>query len=233
MAVITIAGIPTPLAVGMMTGALTSTPGLAAAIDATGDSMASIGYGIAYPFGVIGVVLFVQLVPKLLRIDVPGEVEKLNRAMAANVHQDTSGERHIQLDDFGFFPFMIATIAGMMIAKIVIPLPAGASFTLGTSGGPPSGRAGDGTFYAYWTGFHHGSQTNPGGVAGVWTGAFPHGSGHQRRKGVCGDSDAVRRSPVFPGSGYDAASHGDRLYPGYKAVLHGHFEFSWSHLRGA
>lgn len=56
--------------------------------------------------------------------------------MAANVHQDTSGERHIQLDDFGFFPFMIATIAGMMIAKIVIPLPAGASFTLGTSGGP-------------------------------------------------------------------------------------------------
>ena len=136
VAVITIAGIPTPLAVGMMTGALTSTPGVAAAIDATGDSMASIGYGIAYPFGVIGVVLFVQLVPKLLRIDVPGEVEKLNRAMAANVHQDTSGERHIQLDDFGFFPFMIATSAGMMIAKIVIPLPAGASFTLGTSGGP-------------------------------------------------------------------------------------------------
>ena len=136
VAVITLAGIPTPLAVGMMTGALTSTPGLAAAIDATGDSMASIGYGIAYPFGVIGVVLFVQLVPKLMRVDVPGEVEKLNRAMAANVHQDTSGERHIQLDDFGFFPFMIATIAGMMIAKIVIPLPAGASFTLGTSGGP-------------------------------------------------------------------------------------------------
>ena len=95
VAVITIAGIPTPLAVGMMTGALTSTPGLAAAIDATGDSMASIGYGIAYPFGVIGVVLFVQLVPKLMRVDVPGEVEKLNRAMAANVHQDTSGERHI------------------------------------------------------------------------------------------------------------------------------------------
>lgn len=136
VAVITLAGIPTPLAVGMMTGALTSTPGLAAAIDATGDSMASIGYGIAYPFGVIGVVLFVQLVPKLMSVDVPGEVEKLNRAMAANVHQDTSGERHIQLDDFGFFPFMIATIAGMMIAKIVIPLPAGASFTLGTSGGP-------------------------------------------------------------------------------------------------
>ena len=42
-----------------MSGALTSTPGLAAAIEASGISMASVGYGIAYPFGVVGVVLFV------------------------------------------------------------------------------------------------------------------------------------------------------------------------------
>lgn len=47
--------IPTPLAVGLMTGALTSTPGLAAAMEATKDAAASIGYGIAYPFGVVGV----------------------------------------------------------------------------------------------------------------------------------------------------------------------------------
>ena len=134
--VITLAGIPTPLAVGMMTGALTSTPGLAAAIDATGDSMASIGYGIAYPFGVIGVVLFVQLIPKLLRVDIPEEVSKLNRSMEKNVHHDMSADKHMELDEFGFFPFMIATIAGILIGKLVIPLPAGASFTLGTSGGP-------------------------------------------------------------------------------------------------
>ena len=42
----------------LMSGALTSTPGLAAALDATGSANASIGYGIAYPFGVVGVVLF-------------------------------------------------------------------------------------------------------------------------------------------------------------------------------
>ena len=57
-------GIPTPLAIGMFAGALTSTPGLAAAIEATGSDLASVGYGIAYPFGVLGVVLFVQLMPK-------------------------------------------------------------------------------------------------------------------------------------------------------------------------
>lgn len=52
------------IAIGLLTGALTSTPGLAAAIDVTQSPLASIGYGIAYPFGVIGVILFVRLYPK-------------------------------------------------------------------------------------------------------------------------------------------------------------------------
>lgn len=55
------------IAIGLLTGALTSTPGLAAAIDSTQSPEASIGYGIAYPFGVIGVILFIRLLPKLLR----------------------------------------------------------------------------------------------------------------------------------------------------------------------
>jgi putative transport protein len=54
------------IAVGLFTGALTSTPGLAAAIDHTGSPLASIGYGVGYPFGVIGVILFIRFLPKLL-----------------------------------------------------------------------------------------------------------------------------------------------------------------------
>jgi putative transport protein len=57
------------LSVGLMTGALTSTPGLAAALEATNDPMASVGYGIAYPFGVLAVVLFVQLLPRFSKVD--------------------------------------------------------------------------------------------------------------------------------------------------------------------
>ncbi len=63
-------GIDMSVAIGLLTGALTSTPGLAAAIDATGSPLVSIGYGIAYPFGVIGVILFVRLYPKLTRADI-------------------------------------------------------------------------------------------------------------------------------------------------------------------
>ncbi|MBN1863491.1 MAG: hypothetical protein JW808_01180, partial [Victivallales bacterium] len=46
--------IPSGLAAGLFAGAMTSTPGLAAGIEAVqGDpSLVSVGYGIAYPFGV-------------------------------------------------------------------------------------------------------------------------------------------------------------------------------------
>jgi len=57
------------LAVGLFTGALTSTPGLAAAIESSQSTLASIGYGIAYPFGVVGVILFVRLSPKLFKVN--------------------------------------------------------------------------------------------------------------------------------------------------------------------
>ncbi len=54
---------------GLLAGALTSTPGLASATDQFGDP-SSIGYGIAYPFGVIGVILFIRLLPKILHADI-------------------------------------------------------------------------------------------------------------------------------------------------------------------
>ena len=138
IAVVKLGGISTDLAVGMMSGALTSTPGLAAAIEATGSNMASIGYGIAYPFGVVGVVLFVQLIPKFLKIDIEAEKERL----AAVAVQEESASPLKQrkearnLDEFGILPFAIAVVIGLLVAKINIPLPGGASFSLGTSGGP-------------------------------------------------------------------------------------------------
>ncbi len=64
------------IATGLFTGALTSTPGLAAAIEATNSPFASIGYGIAYPFGVIGVILFIKLAPRFLRAKLDQEEEK-------------------------------------------------------------------------------------------------------------------------------------------------------------
>jgi len=69
-------GINGKYSVGIFTGALTSTPGLAAAIESTQSELASIGYGIAYPFGVIGVILFVNFIPKIFKINIADEEKK-------------------------------------------------------------------------------------------------------------------------------------------------------------
>lgn len=65
--------LPSALATGLYTGALTCTPALAAAIDTLNrvapDSapLASVGYGVAYPFSMIGTVLLIQFLPRLLK----------------------------------------------------------------------------------------------------------------------------------------------------------------------
>jgi len=136
MAVIALFDLPTPLAIGMMTGALTSTPGLAAAIEATGSDLASVGYGIAYPFGVVGVVLFIQLIPKLGKFNM--EVER-NRLLQQNQIENTDGnqeKKYNLLDASGMLPLMLALFFGLWLGKIVVPLPGGTEFSLGTSGGP-------------------------------------------------------------------------------------------------
>ncbi len=70
-----ILNVETQLAVGIFAGAMTSTPGLAAAIESTNSTLASIGYGIAYPFGVLAVILFVKISPKLFKISIPASEE--------------------------------------------------------------------------------------------------------------------------------------------------------------
>ena len=104
--IITIAGVPTDITVGMMSGALTSTPGLAAALDATGSANASIGYGIAYPFGVVGVVLFVQLMPKILHTDM--DAERAQFEAAQNVGDVAKKDKLFHVDPMGFFPYALA-----------------------------------------------------------------------------------------------------------------------------
>ena len=91
--------IDTPSAVGLIAGALTSTPGLAVAIDSTHSPSASIAYGIAYPFGVIGVILFVKLLPRIMRIDLDKEARSLEK------------ERRSQFPELGTCIFRITNAA--------------------------------------------------------------------------------------------------------------------------
>ena len=70
------------LAAGLYTGALTCTPALAAVLDAlhrispADAPLASVGYGVAYPFSMISMVLLIQFLPSLLKRPVKTEEKK-------------------------------------------------------------------------------------------------------------------------------------------------------------
>ena len=54
-------GLSTSDVAGVYAGAMTNTPGLAAAVDATGSTEPVVGYSISYPFGILGVLLAIVL----------------------------------------------------------------------------------------------------------------------------------------------------------------------------
>lgn len=119
------------MAVGLLTGGLTSTPGLSAAKEVAKDADSVVaGYGIAYLFGVLGVVLFVQIVPKLLKVNMKEEVANFQAANAISIPEPKGNL--FKLDPFGFFAFFLAISIGCLIGSIKIP---GINFSLGNSGG--------------------------------------------------------------------------------------------------
>ncbi|MDD6883292.1 MAG: permease [Eubacteriales bacterium] len=134
---IKVGGISAELSVGLLTGALTSTPGLAAAQEAAGElkDLATTGYAIAYPFGVVGVVLFVQLMPRILKVDIAAERANYEAANEAPLRK-TGDAGKKRGDAAGFIAFCLAAALGLILGDIHIPLPGGAQFSLGSTGGP-------------------------------------------------------------------------------------------------
>ena len=121
----------TAMMAGIFSGALTSTPAFSAAKDAVAeglDSVVSTGYGIAYLFGVVGVVLFVQLIPKIVKADVAAERAKITAT-------DTGKKRIyegklIDMDEFGLMPLALAVFFGVVIGSLKF-----GNFSLTTTGG--------------------------------------------------------------------------------------------------
>lgn len=140
VAVIRLAGVETPLAMGLMTGAYTTSPGFASAKEAFHGSaeavaMVAAGYGIMYPVGTICKVLFVQMVPRLLGADMERERAALRHGSETPEPAEDNGRR-FRLDALGFFPLAAAIACGILLGGITIPLPGIGSFSLGNSGGP-------------------------------------------------------------------------------------------------
>lgn len=126
--------------VGLLSGSLTSTPAFSAAkatVAPEYESLVSVGHGIAYIFGVVGVVLFVQLIPKVSKANMDEE-----RAKIAIKEKKTEGKKSLKLlhlDHLGICVFSLAAILGTFVGKVKIPMSSagldGTCFSLTTTGG--------------------------------------------------------------------------------------------------
>lgn len=121
----------TAMMTGIFAGALTSTPAFSASKGAVAeglDGIVSTGYGIAYLFGVVGVVLFVQLIPKLMGVDIAAEREKITATDTGK--KKVYGGKLVEMDEFGFMPLALAVLIGICVGSLKF-----GNFSLTTTGG--------------------------------------------------------------------------------------------------
>ncbi len=126
----------TAMLVGILSGALTSTPAFSAAkATVTGispqlEDLVTVGHGIAYIFGIIGIVLFIQIIPKILKADMEKERAILAADIAGKKTDDTKKKNYVQLDGFSFLPFCAAAVLGIIIGSFKVR-----NFSLTITGG--------------------------------------------------------------------------------------------------
>ncbi|WP_318248228.1 putative transporter [Xinfangfangia pollutisoli] len=83
--------VPVPALVGLMSGAVTNTPGLGAATQALADlgagpevtALPPLGYAMAYPFGIVGILLAMLLIRFLTRVEIGAEAAAYDRQRRA------------------------------------------------------------------------------------------------------------------------------------------------------
>ncbi len=110
------------IGVGLFAGALTSTPGLAAAIESSHSPIASIGYGIAYPFGVLGVILFVRLLPRSLKTDIQKSEQQYNAETLGKFPKIFNANfrvENINADNKTLAELQIKTMTGATISRVM------------------------------------------------------------------------------------------------------------------
>lgn len=96
--------------------------------------MVTVGYTIAYPFGALAVVFFVQLAPILFRIDVKREREELLQLYRGGSEEKGEAAKIPQSAPFSVISFVVCIIFGVLLGSITVPV-MGNPVSLGSTGG--------------------------------------------------------------------------------------------------
>jgi putative transport protein len=119
-----VTGLPISTMVGILSGAVTNTPGLGAAQeayrDATGsaDPTIALGYAVAYPLGVVGIILSLILLKKVFRVNLEAEPEDPQSAEAAK--PSTTKLLSLEVKNPSIYGKTVAEIANLLERKFII-----------------------------------------------------------------------------------------------------------------
>lgn len=117
-----VTGTPIPTMVGVLSGAVTNTPGLGAAqqayADSTGltDPTIAMGYAVAYPLGVVGIIISIVLLRAIFRIKLDKEKEALESANESKYAAKIS----IELTNTNLFGRSVQETRGLINRSFVV-----------------------------------------------------------------------------------------------------------------
>lgn len=130
-------GISAPVASGLFCGSLTNTPALAAAVERLRDATEgagltaeavrraldgpTVGYSVAYPFGVIGLILTMQIVSRLTRADFAKERRRSARASGMTTEEPLIRELRVtnpQIIGRSYEEASLTDLTGMVFTRV-------------------------------------------------------------------------------------------------------------------
>lgn len=115
-----------PAGVGLLSGATTNTPSLAAAqqalkqVGAPNDAavVQGLAYAVAYPFGILGIILTMLLVKKVFRVDVKAEVAAAETAHTPVVRKPAT--RNFEVRNPNLVGRMLGRVPGLAASGVVV-----------------------------------------------------------------------------------------------------------------
>jgi putative transport protein len=117
---------PISIMTGIMSGAVTNTPGLGAAQttiinlhhSSADTSMVTLAYAVAYPFGVFGIIISMLVLKRIFKVDIEHETEVQNKLI--HLREDRVISKHLKLENHQLVGKPISAIFEMIKTPIIV-----------------------------------------------------------------------------------------------------------------
>ncbi len=114
VAILAISGIPVGIGLGLFAGSFTSSPALISALQFSPEEEVIFGYGVGYPFGLLGVILFISIAVRVLRGRMDEDARGRTQLHAAVYKLDNDSLHGRQIRDVELFQNHDVVVSGIL-----------------------------------------------------------------------------------------------------------------------